>query len=139
MPQPSAIPQKGLQLEKKNGLKPSPKKPAVPRNGTIGRIGPIGPIGLIGNRRGGRDGKKMPEEVSGRRNGVTGLRKEFRGVMPAGRVMMGRVITGVAAVGRLTPAAGARTTGACGARNTPGLAPPAWAPAAPAWAPTAPR
>src|SRR6266705_7014462 len=109
MPQPNAIPQKGLQLGKKNGLKTSPKKPAVPRNGPMGRmgrIGPIGPIGLIGNRRGGRDGKKMPEEVSGRRNGVTGLRKEFRGVMPAGRVMMGRVITGVAAVGRPTPAAG---------------------------------
>src|SRR6266568_7431840 len=138
MPQPNAIPQKGLQLGKKNGLKPSPKKPAVPRNGPIGRIGPIGPIGLIGNRRGGRDGKKMPEEVSGRRNGVTGLRKEFRGA-PAGRVMMGRVITGLAAVGRPTPAAGARMTGACGARNTPGLAPPAWAPAAPAWDPAAPR
>src|SRR6266566_2920216 len=104
MPQPNAIPQKGLQVGKKNGLKPSPKKPAVPRNGPMGRIGPIG---LIGNRRGGRDGKKMPEEVSGRRNGVTGLRKEFRGVMPAGRVMMGRVITGVAALGWLTPAAGA--------------------------------
>src|SRR2546427_53773 len=127
MQQPNAIPQKGLQLGKKNGLKPSPNKPAVPRNGPIGLIVPIG---LFGNRSGGLDGKRMPG-VRGMRNGATEPLKGVRGLMPVGRVMMGRVITGLAAAGRLTTGAGARTTDACGARNTPGRAPPAWAPAAP--------
>lgn len=58
--------------------------------------------------------------------------------MPDGRVTIGRVPAGLAAVGRPTPAPGERTTGACGARaEPPALAPPARPPAAPPrWANT---
>src|SRR5579864_5191304 len=107
MPQPNPAPQKGLQLGKKNGLNPIPKKRVVPRNG---------PNGLIGNRSGGLDGKRMPD-IRGVRNGATGVRKGVRG-MPAGWVMIGRVKMGGAVTGRLTPPSGARTTGARGARTT---------------------
>src|ERR1700719_528472 len=79
----------------------------------------------------------MPD-VRGVRNGATGQCRVVMGVMPAGRVTIGRVNTG--AIGRPTPAPGERTmgaraTGACGARTTPpGLAPPPCAPAAACWA-----